>query len=254
MIIEKPWSVLLIEGENNVSFLQGLFTNDISALQPCYGAFLNNKGRFLADAMLIPGTASSWITTHTNLASALYEHLKHYALFENIQITPCSYKVATSKQPLKNKISFEDPRHKSLGFWNITDESLPTDSVDDPFALTRISLGIAEGDTIPSNAIILEYGFQNINGLSWTKGCYLGQELIARTHYRGSLRKSTTPFVCQSCLQPNTRLISNGEDIGYILETHKSHGLAMAHKSHHNCDVFSENGDLVSLKSPFYER
>ncbi|KAJ3691154.1 hypothetical protein LUZ61_020318 [Rhynchospora tenuis] len=108
---------------------------------------------------------------------------------------------------------FTDPRLDSLGFRgifpsNTTPPLVEADKETDEwnYVLWRLMIGIAEGSSeIPKGeAIPLEYNFAGLNAISFDKGCYVGQELIARTHHRGVIRKRLTPF----------RLVdANGEEV-----------------------------------------
>ncbi|KAL2348124.1 hypothetical protein Fmac_002124 [Flemingia macrophylla] len=98
---------------------------------------------------------------------------------------------------------FKDPRLASLGFrgifpLNITPPLVEVDKETDErnFLLWRIEKGVAEGSTeIPKGeAVPLEYNLAGLNAISFDKGCYVGQELIARTHHRGVIRKRLVPL------------------------------------------------------------
>ncbi|QCD91590.1 putative transferase At4g12130, mitochondrial [Vigna unguiculata] len=98
---------------------------------------------------------------------------------------------------------FKDPRLTSLGFRgifpsNITPPLIEVDKETDEqnFFMWRIEKGVAEGSTeIPKGeAVPLEYNLAGLNAISFDKGCYVGQELIARTHHRGVIRKRIVPL------------------------------------------------------------
>ncbi|KAL5168142.1 putative transferase, mitochondrial [Glycine soja] len=98
---------------------------------------------------------------------------------------------------------FKDPRLVCLGFRgifpsNITPPLIEVDKETDEqnFLLWRIEKGVAEGSTeIPKGeAVPLEYNLAGLNAISFDKGCYVGQELIARTHHRGVIRKRIVPL------------------------------------------------------------
>lgn len=98
---------------------------------------------------------------------------------------------------------FKDPRLDCLGFRGIfpsgtmpplVESDKETD--EENYLMWRLEKGIAEGSTeIPKGeAIPLEYNFAGLNAISFDKGCYVGQELIARTHHRGVIRKRLLPL------------------------------------------------------------
>jgi folate-binding protein YgfZ len=84
------------------------------------------------------------------------------------------------------------------------------DAVADAHARTRIALGVAEGASELANALPLECNFDALNGVSFTKGCYVGQENTARQRFRGVVRKRIAPFVA---IEPGARAPSVGEKI-----------------------------------------
>ncbi|KAI4370380.1 hypothetical protein MLD38_018738 [Melastoma candidum] len=99
---------------------------------------------------------------------------------------------------------FRDPRLDCLGFRGIFPSGtapplveVDKETVEDNFVLWRIEKGVAEGSTeIPKGeAIPLEYNLEGLNAISFDKGCYVGQELIARTHHRGVIRKRLVPLM-----------------------------------------------------------
>ncbi|OIW11763.1 hypothetical protein TanjilG_10965 [Lupinus angustifolius] len=98
---------------------------------------------------------------------------------------------------------FQDPRLFSLGFRgifpsNIIPPLVEADKFTDEqnYLLWRIEKGVAEGSTeIPKGeSVALEYNLAGLNAISFDKGCYVGQELIARTHHRGVIRKRIVPL------------------------------------------------------------
>jgi folate-binding protein YgfZ len=99
----------------------------------------------------------------------------------------------------RGSIIYTDPRNAKMGLrawvpyaiWNELPSSVMHACDESAYHKHRIRLGLAEGayDLIQRQSIILEYGYQNNQAISWTKGCYMGQELMARTFHRGTLRK-----------------------------------------------------------------
>jgi folate-binding protein YgfZ len=120
----------------------------------------------------------------------------------------------TAKNDLRDSLKFKtrqgliigqsDPRHTSLGIRLITDRQTPLNNLTDLCNISDDILiykqwlyrhGIAEGieDIPPGECIPLEYNIVYLNGVSFTKGCYIGQELVARTHHTGVIRKRLMP-------------------------------------------------------------
>lgn len=221
-------SVLLLTGVDRYSFLQGLVTNDIEELQSdpsvarcMYSLLLNHKGRFMHDMFVYnvgdaetSGNGSLLIDLHKPSLSSVVKVLKRYKLRSRVEIEDVSekYSVLYSSHDSGDVLSsvasshpchtFKDPRHAALGYRCLLERSPTSLSQDKDLDEStrahvglRYALGIPEGDLeIPSGrAIPLEFNTDALHGISYTKGCYMGQELTARTHFQGLVRKRLLP-------------------------------------------------------------
>ena len=122
----------------------------------------------------------------------------------------------------------------------------------------RLILGVPEGgqDLIPEKSILLESGLDELHAISWTKGCYMGQELTARTKYRGLVRKRLFPITIEGKAPAfGTEIFKNGASVGDIRSHAGSHGLALL-----RIESLKEPGDFVcdtavlSPSTPFWMR
>lgn len=141
---------------------------------------------------------------------------------------------------------FKDPRLACLGFRgifpsNIIPPLIEADKETDEqnYLMWRIENGVAEGSTeIPKGeAMPLEYNFVGLNAISFDKGCYVGQELIARTHHRGVIRKRIVPLRFQdndgkeiiSKVSPGSEVINtaSGKKVGLVTTALGCHGMGL---------------------------
>ena len=76
-------------------------------------------------------------------------------------------------------------------------------------------------------AFLLESGFERLNGVDWEKGCYVGQEVTARTHYRGAVRKQLMPVALDGPVEPGTRIAVAGKPVGEMRSSLNGLGLAL---------------------------
>ncbi|GAB2274105.1 hypothetical protein Dimus_008876 [Dionaea muscipula] len=156
---------------------------------------------------------------------------------------------------------FKDPRLHSLGFrgifpFNSTPPLVEADKETDEenFTLWRLKKGVAEGSTeIPKGeAIPLEYNLAGLNAISFDKGCYVGQELVARTHHRGVIRKRLLPLrffrnggkdVVERVVAPGSVVVDavSGKKVGTVTTALGSRGLALLRLE----EVFKESGSLA---------
>lgn len=214
--------ILKISGDDVIAFLQGLICNDARLLtqqQSLYAAFLTPQGKFLEDLLITPFQNAIWMDSFKESFENFVKKLKLYKLKQNITLIPIEshqifalwgenwssvFKLTDNQNILEinNGIIFKDPRLKMLGgrAYLENDTLLRQYSfIEKPledYDIHRMTLGIPDGarDLQPEKAILLENGFDDMGSIDWEKGCYLGQELTARTKYRGLIRKRLLPF------------------------------------------------------------
>ena len=94
----------------------------------------------------------------------------------------------------------------------------------------RLELGVPDGsrDLVPEKSILLESGFDELNGVDWQKGCYIGQELTARTKYRGLIKKRLMPVEIDGpAPAPGTIVTADGREVGEMRSSRDGLGLAL---------------------------
>jgi folate-binding protein YgfZ len=94
----------------------------------------------------------------------------------------------------------------------------------------RLEAGVPDGsrDLAIEKAILLEAGFDELNGVDWQKGCYIGQELTARTKYRGLIKKRLMPVRIEGAVPPpGTPVMLEGQEAGEMRSTSDGIGLAL---------------------------
>lgn len=232
------WGMMEIQGDDRVSFLQGLITNDMEMLgkdRPLYAALLTPQGRFLYDFFLINQGDSLFLETKTDWIVPLIQKLTLYKLRSQVTLIPRpDLKVyAMWGQDLSPPPStYRDPRSEKLGVrgWTEDEHGEAILVTWEDYDLYRLQLGIPEGgrDLIPEKSIPLESGLDQLNAISWTKGCYMGQELTARTKYQGIVRKRLTPVTFETDSLPfGAEILKNSESVGKMYTSRGGYGLAM---------------------------
>ena len=263
-----------IHGPERIEFLDGLCTQKISATEPVFSALLTPQGRFFAD-FFVRNTDSGLILECAKTHHATLMNLLHpYARLHNVTIHDYStrYGVCAALSegaktlwqqspfyPENNSdvLVFIDPRHPDLGLrawipyalWNQLPHPYLNPCLESTYHHHRIHLGVPEGayDLVHQNSIILEYGYQHIQAISWTKGCYMGQELMARTFHRGTVRKHLYRSALQEGTFPESGEIllcaSDQTRLGWMGSHHQTFGLMVLHESfcsqNPGCDVIS---------------
>jgi hypothetical protein len=100
----------------------------------------------------------------------------------------------------------------------------------DRYDALRLGLGVPDGsrDLPVEKALLLESGFDELNGIDWQKGCYMGQELTARTKYRALIRKRLFPVRIEGALPaPGTSIYKDGQEVGELRSGSGQRALAM---------------------------
>ncbi len=192
-------SFIALCGEDKEKFLQGLITNDIYKLNAdnlLYACILNSQGRFLYDLFIFKDAEQIILDVIKERQDELLKKLNFYKLRSKITVNEIYYQafqILTPKQPSfdQNLLIFKDPRHQDLGYRIYSKNTISDYLSTANYHLKRIELKIAEGeyDLTYNKSFPLEYGFDNLNAIDYNKGCYVGQELTARTHHLGQIRK-----------------------------------------------------------------
>lgn len=214
--------VVQVSGRDTVKLLQGLVSNDVKALdsttlthQPpnmVYAGFMNPQGRMLADVFIHRQPANQdgsprWLLDiDSRTLPSLVAFIKKFKLRSKVKLTDLStdYHVvqawdSNSQAPptIAEKLSI-DPRSPSIGYRGvlsaaeILDVAAAASTVDGlEYTLHRITNGVAEGalDFPQASSLPLENNLDYMHGVDFRKGCYVGQELTARTHHTGVVRK-----------------------------------------------------------------
>ncbi|KAL3106516.1 hypothetical protein niasHT_016723 [Heterodera trifolii] len=212
-------SLLLVHGAGAKQFLQGLTTKDMDSLNNVpvvYSFLLNVRGRILADFFIYRGNnggnAEAFVLeTEKSQAELLEKTLKLYRLRKQIGIEPLLDKTVlfrvdaeggtTQKHeatiPENSSDWMADPRVPGFGFRAIRKIENETAHDDEASSSTylrhRLAWGLAEG-TEMVDQIPLNMNGDITGGISFEKGCYIGQELVARTHFTGIVRRRLMPF------------------------------------------------------------
>lgn len=232
-----------IGGEDRRMFLQGLISNDIELCtpgQPIYAALLTPQGKFLHDLFIIDMGEAFLADCESGRADDLLKRLAMYKLRAQVTLEKTGHEVwavcndgSTLAMPGEDTV-FIDPRLSVLGRRAIVNNGASLgDAQQVDFAVydkNRISLGIPDGsrDMIVGKSTLLECNLDRFNAISWTKGCYVGQELTARMHHRGLVKKRLfTVKINGAPPPPGTVIRLNGEDVGEMRSHCEDVGLAL---------------------------
>lgn len=176
------------EAESAAMFLQGLVTNDVTGPLPCYAALLSAQGKHLFDFLVWADGDDLLLDCEAEYADELVKRLSLYRLRKQLAITrDDAMGVFWALAGLATAAS--DPRLAALGHRWIAPASPDDSGADAAWLAHRLSLGVAEGHAELGDVLWLETNAVDLNGVSFTKGCYIGQENTARMNWRQKVNR-----------------------------------------------------------------
>tara|TARA_R110002074_G_scaffold171210_1_gene333604 strand:- start:1040 stop:1930 length:891 start_codon:yes stop_codon:yes gene_type:complete len=242
--------ILRVGGAEAEAFLQGLVSNDVAKAgsnKAVYAALLTPQGKFLHDFFVIRHGDGFLLDCEAERRADLLQRLKRYRLRAKIDLVDetdewrvalawgegCEAATADSGA---GAIAYTDPRLSALGKRVLmpAGEASGVQGADEgsyaDYHRLRLSLGVPAGpdELQVERSFLMESGFDELAGIDWQKGCYVGQEVTARTKYRGLVRRRLTP-VSLSGGEPaaDGRISQGGRDVGELRAHRDGVGLAM---------------------------
>ncbi|MGB0682533.1 MAG: YgfZ/GcvT domain-containing protein [Magnetovibrionaceae bacterium] len=238
--------LIAIGGADRVTFLQGLVTSDITKLTATnaqWAAFLTAQGKYLFDFFVFEAGEAIWLEVEKARIPDFMKRLKMYKLRSDVTLTDISddHRVFAAFGPgaldalglpgeagaliaEEGSIRFVDPRLAKAGARLIlaSGSDAPSGLVAGDraaFDAHRIALGLPDGsrDLVIDKSTLLEYGFDELGGVDWKKGCFMGQELTARMKYRGLVKKRLVPAKAEGTLpEAGTHVMAGEKPVGEV--------------------------------------
>ncbi|KAG8443507.1 hypothetical protein GDO86_012054 [Hymenochirus boettgeri] len=277
--------LLRLRGPDAAPFLQGLITNDVQQLGEgaLYSHLLNVQGRSLYDVILYRLSTGQneqhdiLLECDLSAVESVQKHLSVYNFRRKLTISRCPelsvWAVISVSQEQEAKIPelppavmlTPDPRVDVMG-WRLVAQCgenpknlLPETHIGNysNYCKHRYEQGVPEGvkDILPGVALPLESNLVYMNGISFSKGCYLGQELTARTHHTGIIRKRLLPIRLSSPLPPDNKgadiATSTGKSAGKYRAGFGHTGLALLRLAHIDEELHIKlaNGQSVTVET-----
>jgi folate-binding protein YgfZ len=270
--------VLAVGGPDRRAFLQGLISNDVDKIAPqqaIHAALLTPQGRYLHDFFLVELGETLLIDCERARLPELQKKLSMFRLRSKVTLEDQSERWAVaviwdedareilhlpaepgSAMNFSEGVIYVDPRLGAMGCRAV----LPAESAAASLAkaglepgdqaawdIHRMSLGVPDGsrDLPVEKAFLLESGFDELNGVDWKKGCYMGQELTARTKYRGLVRKRLLPVTVEGPMPaPGTLVMLGEKEAGEMRSGRDGHALALLRLE--MVEAAKDNGPLTA--------
>ena len=252
--------VVTVGGEDRKTFLQGLISNDIERVSSecaIWAALLTPQGKYLHDFFVIElddtlylecegarlmdlGKRLHRYKLHAQVDLGIAETFAVFALFGDAALGALELSLEPGvARSFGGGVTFTDPRlpdagaravfpvaHAEEALQSLGFSAAPANSYD----TLRLELGLSDGsrDLIVEKSTLLESNFDELHGVDWEKGCYMGQELTARTKYRGLVRKRLMPVRIDGPLPENgTRVMAGNKEIGEMRSGWNARGMAL---------------------------
>ena len=217
-------ALVRIAGDDVRGFLQGLVTQDLAAVTPetpAWSGLLTAQGKALFDFLLWAEGDAILIDCEAAQRDALIRRLSIYRLRRAITIAPAEGAVHWTRSPGQG---VPDPRLPELGHRWL---GAPDGAEATGWRAHRLSLGVTEGvDELGQDKTLwLEANAAELNGVSFAKGCYVGQENTARMHYRAKVNRR---LVVAPLAEPGERTRAAYPDLGLMVELRRVEALGDA--------------------------
>jgi folate-binding protein YgfZ len=243
--------VVKIAGDDARKFLNGLITNDIGKVTPTragFGALLTPQGKIIVDFIMVEAEPADgggfFFDCPRALATTLLQRLNFYKLRAKVTVDDLSETLGVlaiwdGPRRTEHGLCYCDPRLPDLGLRCVLPPGLVGEAaadlgaqlVESPvYEAHRIALGIPRGglDFIYSDAFPHETDMDQLGGVDFDKGCFVGQEVVSRIEHRGSARTRVVPVSYDGFApEAGTPLSAGSKTVGTLGSTAQGRGLAM---------------------------
>lgn len=259
-VVLQDRGLITIGGADRADFLQGLISNNIrqvTADRAIWAALLTPQGKYLHDFFVTELDGVYLLDCEADRLMDLGQRLSRYKLRAEIDLGMAEDKVVAAIYGAGAETSFGlsgtpgtaaafggglvyvDPRLAAMGARAV----LPRQTAEaelqgadlssgshEVYDAHRLALGVPDGcrDLVIEKSILLESNFDELNGVDWEKGCFMGQELTARTKYRGLVKKRLVPVAIDGAPPPpGTPILCEGKEAGEMRSARDNAGLAL---------------------------
>lgn len=243
-------TVIAISGVDAHEFLQGLITNEIGKATEnaaVFAALLSPQGKFLFDFFIIKQENKLLLDVEKKTQADLVKRLQMYKLRSQVDIAELlDWKVAAGwGSELQAPIKYQDPRHPELGVRAMGNHI--TAEPNDEYEKHRLKLSIPDGtkDLTQNRSLPMEWGYDKLHAIDFDKGCYVGQEVTARSKHRATLHKMIHGVEAEGVLPPHgTPIMAAEREVGTMASSVGNIGIALL-----NIDAVNSSAELRAAET-----
>ncbi len=244
-------AILYINGDDSKNFLQNLISNDINKVSDnssCFASLFTPQGKFLYELIIVKHKLGFFIDCEKSQSEEIFKQLNLYKLRSKVEILNLSNEFVVASFGLEKYLNIEgakdipgftlryredpiilDPRNKNLGarmiinleklYLSLKKLGLKNDKIDNYYAQSH-KLGIVPKDLnkLKDKLFGIECNYEELNGIDFKKGCYVGQENTARIKLKNKLSKRLLPIeLVDGNLSEGEKIYNNDVEIGRVL-------------------------------------
>lgn len=253
-------AAIAVAGAEARSFLQGLVTNDIDRVAPeqaIYAALLTPQGRYLFDFFIVEHDGTLYLDCEAARRAELIKRLTMYRLRAKVSLAApddVSILAAFGSDAAKaigltdergrargfaGGMAYVDPRNTAAGVRVLAPTDSAATALDaagfrratfSDYDAMRMRVGLPDSgrDMVAEKGLLLEFGFESLNGVDFAKGCYVGQEVTTRMKRRDLVKKRLMPVTIEGeAPLPGTKVLSGDVEAGELRSSRDGMGLAL---------------------------
>ena len=244
-------AILYISGSDSKSFLQNLISNDVNKVtdeNSCFASLFTPQGKFLYEFILVKHKLGYFVDCEKSQSEEIFKQLNTYKIRSKVEILNLSTELVVTSFGHEKYLSIEgskdilgftfkyredpiilDPRNKNLGarliinleklYLSLKKLDLRNDKVEKYYNISH-KLGIVPKDLnkLKNKLFGIECNYEELNGIDFKKGCYVGQENTARIKLKNKLSKRLLPIeVIEGQLSEDEKIYNNNIEIGKVL-------------------------------------
>ena len=272
----KKRGIILIEGKDRFKFIQGIISNDIELLRKkpsIYSSLLTPQGKFQYDFFISNFKEKFYLECDISAQEELISKLMMFKLRSDVKVSINSdYNIILSKKKLNfsernssSIFSFYDPRFDNSFFSRTyADSNFLTEIKkkyvqvnENRYETLRLNNCIPDFsiDATKAKSLLLEMRFDELNGISWTKGCYMGQEITARMKHRNIVKKKIFKVLIDFRSNLKNEITLENETVGKLTSHNKKDGIAFLDTkalSNLNTKKFFSGDSKIIIQEPWW--